>query len=481
MASPSTARTSALASAIDGRDPAAAPSILFVPAASRERAAVRERLARMGFALTTVVNVTDALRLLGSRSFSLCLVDLADDRLALPAVRVLRAQYPRVPIGAIVDPANPLVAGEALHLGAIDLVPWPFEAREIAILLANVADRQDAASPESTDFETGAGLLFAHSAPMRLVVDAVRRAAETSAGVCLCGEPGTGRARIARAIHATSARGSQAFVTVDGAAAGPDELERQLFGAMAERRHGQPKGATVERLGEGTALNHARGGTLYLTNVAYLPARVQARLTQLLRDREALLGDRRESVDFDVRLLASADTPLEAAVADGHLRDDLYERVAALRIDVPPLRRRREDIPALAVYFLRRACRAMNVPPKGLSRSAMALLGALPWPGNARDLRSLIETLVHSAGSGVIQLEDVLAHASLDGAAGRLDTGVTLRDARARFERDCISAVLIKHHGRVGEAAKALGIQRTNLYRKVRQLNVARSLLAPRR
>jgi len=480
MASNPTPTRAALAPDADGWDTESSGGILFVPAASRERAAVRERLGRLGLPITTVVNVTDALRLLASRSFALCLVDLADDRLALPSIRVVRAQHPQVPIGAIVDPSNPLVAGEALHLGAVDLLPWPFDGRDVTTLLANVADRQDAAPALERSPACGAESLFAQSAPMRLVVDAVRRAADTAGGVCLCGEPGTGRARVAHAIHTQSGRAAQPFVVVDCAGISPEDLERRLFGAAIERR-AQPRGPAVERIAPGGAIFQARGGTLYLANVVEAPARIQARLARLLRDGEAQLGDSRDTIDVDVRLMAGGEASLETSVEDGHLREDLYERLVALRIDVPPLRRRREDIPLLAVHFLRSACVAAARPSKGLSRSAMALLSALPWPGNARDLRSLIETLMHASGHSVIQLEDVLAHASLEGASARVDTGMTLRDARARFEHDCISAVLIKHHGRVGDAAKALGIQRTNLYRKVRQLNVARSLLAARR
>ena len=479
MASHPTPTRTVVAPDADSRDTAESGGILFVPAASRERAAVRERLGRLGLPLTTVVNVTDALRLLATRSFALCLVDLADDRLALPSIRVVRAQHPQVPIGAIVDPSNPLVAGEALHLGAVDLLPWPFDGRDVTTLLANVADRQDAAPALEPAPACGVDSLFAHSAPMRLVVDAVRRAADTAGGVCLCGEPGTGRARVAYAIHSQSGRAAQPFVSVD-CAGSPEDLEHRLFGGAVERR-AQPRGNAVERIGPGGAIFEARGGTLYLANVVEVPARIQARMARLLRDGEAQLGDGRDTIDVDVRLMAGAEASLDSSVDDGHLREDLYERLVALRIDVPPLRRRREDIPLLAVHFLRAACVSAGRPMKGLSRSAMALLSALPWPGNARDLRSLIETLMHASGHSVIQLEDVLAHASLEGASARVDTGMTLRDARARFEHDCISAVLIKHHGRVGDAAKALGIQRTNLYRKVRQLNVARSLLAARR
>ena len=133
----------------------------------------------------------------------------------------------------------------------------------------------------------------------------------------------------------------------------------------------------------------------------------------------------------------------------------------------------------LALHVLRQL--GGGATPQSFSRSALALLSALPWPGNGRELRGLIETLTRVVDRPVIQLDDVLNHVRLDGLAPRVDVEGTLRDAKARFERDWISAMLLKHHGRVGEAAKALGIQRTNLYRKVRQLKVARTLLSTRR
>jgi DNA-binding NtrC family response regulator len=225
----------------------------------------------------------------------------------------------------------------------------------------------------------------------------------------------------------------------------------------------------------------ARGGTLYLTDVTNLSARVQAALARLLRDREALLDSSGELIDVDVRPVAALEPGEDSAVADGRVREDLFERLSQARVDLAPLRRRREDVPALAAWLLDRACREASLPQKLFSRSALALLAALPWHGNAAELLALIERLTQSGGRPVVQIDDLLEHTSLDGLSARIEAGVTLKDARARFERDCIAAVLRRHRGRVGEAAKALGIQRTNLYRKVRQLNVPRSLLTNRK
>jgi DNA-binding NtrC family response regulator len=459
---------------------AAAAAILYLEASSRDRSGVRERLARGGPAITTASDLSEALQLLANRSYALCLVDLVDDRAALGAIRVVRGKYPQLPLAAIIDPANPLGAAEALDAGVVDLLPWPFDERDVLVMVANARDRAGVDAPGA--FVPSVEPLFAQSAAMRSVVELMHRAAENRAGVLISGEPGTGRELIARSIHrCADEAGEGPCIAIDCADESPHELERRLFGVAADRRQGDVKPAVTDRVGRTSAVLQANGGTLLLLHLVEAPARVQGRLARLLRDREAILAEKRALVEIDVRAVAILDPPVETAVVDGRLRRDLYERLIQNHIEMPPLRRRREDIPALAAHFLRRACDSQGVAPKSFSRTALVLLSALPWHDNARELQQLVAALVRGSRKPVVQLEDLLEHASLDGLAARIDPGLTLREAKARFERDCISAVLMRHHGRVGEAAKALGIQRTNLYRKVRQLNVARSLLTPRK
>jgi DNA-binding NtrC family response regulator len=267
-------------------------------------------------------------------------------------------------------------------------------------------------------------------------------------------------------------------VPVSCVADSPEELEERLFGVTTDRQPAPARALVPDRLGKSGGVYAARSGTLFLDAIVEAPARVQAKLVRLLRDGEALLVDKRLSVDLDFRLMATAEPGVQAALADGRLRRDLYERLAVVQIEVPPLRRRREDIALLAVHLLGQLRQALGASPQRFSRAALALLSALPWPGNATELCALVETLVRSVDQPVVQLDDVLEHVRLDGVSPRLDVSGTLRDAKARFERDWISAVLMKHQGRVEDAARALGIQRTNLYRKVRQLKVARTLLA---
>lgn len=455
-------------------------AILYLEASSRDRSAVRDRLARGGLDVTAASDLSEALQLLATRRFTLCVADLVDDRTALGSIRVLRAKHPQLPLAAIIDPANPLAAGEALDAGAVDLLPWPFDERDVFVIAANARDRAGVDAPGA--FVPGVEPLFAQSAAMRSIVELVHRAAGNRGGVLISGEPGSGRELMARTIHrCADDAGETPFVVVDCADDSPQELERRLFGIAADRRQHDAKPPLTDRVSRTSALLQANGGTLLLLHLVEAPARVQSRLARLLRDREAIVAEKRALAEFDVRAIAILDPGVDAAVVDGRLRRDLCERLTQTLIEMPPLRRRREDIPALAAHFLRRACENHGVPQKSFSRTALVLLSALPWHDNARELQQLVGTLVRGLRKPVVQLEDLLEHASLDGLAARIDPGLTLRDAKARFERDCISAVLMRHHGRVGEAAKALGIQRTNLYRKVRQLNVARSLLTPRK
>jgi DNA-binding NtrC family response regulator len=225
-------------------------------------------------------------------------------------------------------------------------------------------------------------------------------------------------------------------------------------------------------------LYEALGGTAYVENLWRLPHRLQARLARLLHDGEAVIADGNERVEFDTQLVVVVDTSTRE---DGRLESELWQPYLKNRIDLPPLRERREDIPALTAFFVEESCRRANLPVKVLSQPARELLGALPWYGNAGELKILVDGLVARVRSTTITLADVLANVQLEGRVRPFVTLRTLRDARVRFEREYIIQVLEQHHGRVPNAAKALGIQRTNLYRKLRNLKATRTTPVRRR
>jgi DNA-binding NtrC family response regulator len=451
-------------------------AVLYVGTTLGGRTPVADRLSKSGLDVTRAGSLSEALEALASQSFEACLVDLSEDHTAMPWIRAIRSQAPQAAVIGVTDPSSPLSGADAMNAGACEVLAWPFHEAEVGALVANLRDR--AGAPRSSGEEAPAAdhVLIAHSPAMRQVADLVRAAAGRSDAVWLSGEPGSGRETVGRAIHAASPRAHGPMIVLDCADGSPDDIDARLFGVPPEEPVAG-KARALDRIGASGALLRAHGGILVLRRVTGAPARVQAKLARLLRDGEAQQADARTTIVLDVRLFVIGEETASAAHAGGHLRRELYDRVSQIEIEVPPLRRRREDIPVLAVSLLGELCQALGAPRQQFSRAALTVFGVLPWPGNGRELRHLVEELVRSVEHPVIQLEDVLSHVRLDGAAPRVDAVGSLREARARFEREWISAALMKHQGRVEEAAKALGIQRTNLYRKIRQLNVARALL----
>ncbi len=453
-------------------------AVLYVTTGRASRQAVFERLAQLGVPASSAADPNQALRMLAAQPAALALVDLADDRAALAGIRAIAVRCPGVAVAAVVDAARPDVSAEAIQAGAFDLLPWPFQERDVLTVLANARDRA-VAEPDGKAASGGAPVaLIAHSDAMRTLTDRLDGAIRAR-GVLITGEPGSGRSHLARVLHARRAGthgDGRPFIVEDCSVGGPAALERRLFGVQSSNGYDARNGrAAFERVARDGTIHRARGGTLSLVNLPDAPARLQARLARLLRDREAELADQPGTlVDLDQHVIVCADPGVDEAIADGRVRPELYDRVAQARIDVPPLRRRREDIPALAVSLIREACSARGVPAKGITRSALKVLAALPWRGNVAELKTLGDLLVRTSSRAVIDLDDVLEHASFEDAVVRVDLGMSLREAKARFERECIAATLARHQGRVSEAARALGIQRTNLYRKVRELQVVR-------
>ena len=452
-------------------------SVLYLGCPPLERADTEQRLGAVDVSVVWAENTALVLSELQQQNMPV-LLDLSRGAAALQAARDIRAQRASTLMFAVVDSRRPDLTTEAVLAGMADVFARPLGGRRVA----NAIEREmkyEAHESIPAALDNGDDL-HGHSTAMRDVMALIARAAGMRAGVLIRGEEGTGRQIAARAIHSSQENGKPegAFVAVDCAACDADELDLELFGPTSARgqngdRASESKG--LERVSREGRLYNARGGTIYLQNVAEAPTRVQARLARLLRDREAIVAETGETTHFDVRPMAGVDPSFETAVQDGRVREDLFRRLAVIRIDMPPLRNRREDIPALANFFLREICAGLRVPPKTLSRSALSLLSALPWRGNAAELRRLLDAVVTGMQGGRgIALEDVLAHVNLDGGAGVFSSGGTLKQARSQFEKEYIASVLEQHRGRISEAARTLGIQRTNLYRKIRSLKVSR-------
>jgi DNA-binding NtrC family response regulator len=297
--------------------------------------------------------------------------------------------------------------------------------------------------------------LLGTSAAVRDCAAQVERAAAEDRGVLITAEPGLDDQAIARAIHGRGARHGAPFVVLACGGAAPADLERALFGAQS--RGGAA--SDLELVAPAGALMRADGGVLFLSALHELPAPLQRRLARVLRDGEVRVARRAGAITLDVRVIGSRENSLDNAI-----REDLIRRLPAI-VDVPPLRQRRADVPAIAEAML-----AARDESRRFTPAALTVLGALPWRRNTAELSRLIDRLTAGGAATPIRQEDVLAEVQLDLPAAR--PAGSLRDARRQFERDYIAAVLRQHEWHMPEAARALGIERANLYRKARQLGI---------
>jgi DNA-binding NtrC family response regulator len=307
--------------------------------------------------------------------------------------------------------------------------------------------------------------LSGRSAAICRVRELVRRAAPTPGGAIIVGEPGTDMEAVAREIHDSSPQASGPYVIVQCDAADPATIERLLFGDVVANA---PR--DLESIASDSRVAAACGGTLFLQNAGELPAGTQARLARIARDGEVRIDG--VAVATALRIMASASPAIDADLHSHRFRADLYRRLASSRIDLPPLRERLEDVPDLALRLVEEISVAANRAPRTFTQAALALIGALTWPGNLAELRDAIARIVADSSDDMIRIEQVLPGLHLPRTAPRFMPTGNLRDARQRFERDYIASVLQHHGWRMADAAQTLGIQRPNLYRKARQLGI---------
>ncbi|MBA3888854.1 MAG: sigma-54-dependent Fis family transcriptional regulator [Acidobacteria bacterium] len=294
--------------------------------------------------------------------------------------------------------------------------------------------------------------------------EALDRAAGGTHPVIIVAEPGCRPRDVARALHLGS-RPAQPFIGLGSDPEGP-ALAVRLFGSL---EHAGPEG-DFTTLGSDSALLAAGGGTLFIDDLDDLPASAQRTLARVLRDGEVGVPGTAQPVSLGCRVVAATSTGLGADARDGRLRDDLLRRFQQSIIRIPPLRQRPADL----AVIVERLVKAAGAPARTFTQAALTVLAALPWSRNIDELAATLGPVLSSAGPTVRQ-EDVLAHLPIENAFTKLDTTATLKDARRRFEREYIEAVLERHRWKMSEAARTLGIERANLYRKARQLGISRT------
>ena len=442
--------------------------ILIVDDEPAIRTTLRGVLEDEGYRVTAVASGADALAAIADDGHDLVFLDIwmpgLDGLDTLTEIRRLRADATVVVISGH---GTIETAVKATRLGAYDFIEKPLSlektlltaaraiehgrlARENAALRARLSERSE---------------IIGESAVMRGLREQIATAAPSSGRVLIHGENGSGKELVARAIHALSARREQAFVEVNCAAI-PDELiESELFG----HERGAFTGAVARRRGRFEA---AGGGTLFLDEIGDMSLRTQAKVLRSLEEQAFERVGGKETIKVDVRVIAASNRDLAALIGEGRFREDLYYRLNVIPIEVPPLRARKEDIPALVEHFIAVFCHENGKPRRQLNGEALAYFLAYDWPGNVRELRNMVERLVIMAPRATIGPEDLPPPLRPKDVAETAAAPRSLREARDNFERAYILAELRAHDGNMTRTAERLGIERSHLYRKIKAYGI---------
>jgi two-component system response regulator GlrR len=427
------------------------PKVLLVDDDKDLLQLIAMRLTASGYAVTAVQSGEAALAALAVSRPQAVVTDLrmqGMDGMAL--FDAIHRDSPSLPVVILTAHGTIPEAVTATRRGVFSFLTKPFEPK---VLLDTVAEAMRLSSAPAGQMEDWRSELITRSSAMEDLLSQARRVAASDASVCVFGQSGTGKELLARAIHRASPRSQAPFVAINCGAIPEGLLESELFG----HKKGSFTGAVSDRRG---LFQAAQGGTLFLDEVGDMPLSLQVKLLRSLEERKIRPVGTHESHDIDVRVISATHRKLEERIASGEFREDLYYRLNVVKLYIPALAERREDIPLLAEHFLRRLAERYRRGHLGFSPEAMQLMVSAPWPGNVRQLLNVIEQAVALAATEMIP--DSLVRQALD--AG--DTTLTpLDEARKAFERDYLVRILKITVGNVTKAARLAGRNRTEFYR----------------
>jgi two-component system nitrogen regulation response regulator GlnG len=394
----------------------------------------------------------------------------------LQRAKALHASLPVIIMTAYSDLES---AVSAFQGGAYEYLPKPFDV-DHAVELIRRAMEESVRQEGGADEEKESPEILGQAPAMQEVFRGIGRLAQSHATVMITGESGTGKELVARALHRHSPRSAKPFIAINTAAIPRELLESELFG----HERGAFTGAQVQRRGR---FEQAEGGTLFLDEIGDMPPELQTRLLRVLSDSHFYRVGGHQPLKANVRIIAATHQELETRVSQGLFREDLFHRLNVIRLRLPPLRERREDIPLLARHFLAKSARELGVETKRLTEASLRYLAAQDFPGNVRQLENICHWLTVMAPSVAIEVKDLppelraespaaagwvaALEKEVEGLFGRGETGV-LEGLARRFERALIVKALAHTGGRRIEAAQLLGLGRNTLTRKIQELGI---------
>ena len=421
-----------------------------------------------GHEATVCDNAARALELIKGQRFDLILSDVVmPGKDGLSLLEDLKAAGATTPVVMISGQASIEMAVKATRLGAVDFLEKPLSTEKLLVTVEN-ALRLTRLEEENRQLRQRLGkheIVWASRAMEQLMAQ-VERVAASETRVCILGETGTGKELVARTLHEKSPRRAGPFVTLNCAAVPAELIESELFG----HEKGAFTGAAGRHVGK---FEQADGGTLFLDEIGDMPLGMQAKLLRVLEEGEIerVGGDR--PVKVDVRVIVATHRNLDELVRQNAFRQDLYHRVYVFPLALPPLRERLDDIAALVVHFARQVAQQNGWKEKTFAPGALEELKRYSWPGNVRELRNVVERLLLLSGDATVDAAAVrLALPQPSAAAPGAPAGGTLAERVEGFEREVLLAELKRHHHHMTNVARALGLERSHLYKKCQQLGI---------
>jgi two-component system, NtrC family, nitrogen regulation response regulator NtrX len=452
-----------------------ASDILIVDDEADIRELVAGILQDEGYLTRTARDSDDALAAIAARRPNLVFLDIWLQGSRLDGLQVLDAvkrENPEVPVVMISGHGNIETAVAAIKRGAYDFIEKPFKADRLVL----VADRALETSRLKREVKALKQLtpstLVGRSPTINQLRQTVDKVAPTNSRILIVGPPGAGKELTARSIHGQSARAEGPFVVINAAAMTPERMEVEMFGVE------QSEGAQERKIG---ALEEAHGGTLFIDEIADMPRETQNKILRVLVDQTFQRVGGSNKISVDVRIISSTGRNIEAEIAAGRFRDDLYHRMSVVPIRVPPLSERREDIADLVNYFMDQISQSSGLSKRIIGEDALAVLQSHDWPGNVRQLRNNVERLMILASGDA----DSVVTASMlppdvgsmvpnmpNGNGGEHLMGLPLREAREVFEREYLVAQISRFGGNISRTAEFVGMERSALHRKLKALGI---------
>ena len=424
-------------------------------------------------------NGTGALRRIKKEVFDLVLLDLTmPDMDGIETLKRIKSHDKLIDVIMVSATDRAREAIDSIHTGAYDYITKPFDQQTILAAVERTLQKRSL-EQEVRYLRSEVALIsketriVSKSKEMKDIFSMIDKVAETASSILITGESGTGKELIARAIHTKSSRSEKPYVVINCASIPSELMESELFGY----EKGAFTGAHSRSIGK---FEFAHGGTIFLDEISTLKPELQAKLLRFLQEREFTKVGSHRIIKVDVRVIAATNTHLPEMIRDGRFRDDLYFRLNVIPMELPPLRKRREDIPLLANYFLEKFNNQLNKKINSIAPEVVDVLQSYPWPGNVRELENLIERMVVLGSNDrmidekdlpynlLFQEDSMLAEGDGDSGDGGLN------QARHVFERQYILRALQKCRWNQTEAARTLKIHRNTLIKKMRDLNINR-------